>query len=254
MKGRSSSNSALAPTRQRLQTNNCTKKVRWTKDEDELLLSLIGKSESPNWSLIAASFPQKTTQQVTERWEKVLNPNLVKGSWTREEDETIIKFVQEFGSKNWTRLSSLLPGRIGKQCRERWRNHLDPSISHATWTKEEDDLLMSLHEKYGNAWVKISAFMPNRSDNAIKNRWNSTLHKLGKSEKAKSVVETTIPLAQESHLPFISFVSPFGLMSPLKLQKKDGEAAEAPASSPRVASSVASNREKLIGLIEGDRI
>lgn len=232
--------SALAPTRQRLQTNNCTKKVRWTKTEDELLISLVGNAESPSWSVIAASFPQKSTQQVTERWEKVLNPNIVKGSWTREEDETIIKFVQEFGSKNWTRLSALLPGRIGKQCRERWRNHLDPSISHSTWSKDEDALLMSLHEKYGNSWVKISTFMPNRSDNAIKNRWNSTLHKLSQSEKAKVVI-------QQSPRPFISFVSPLGMMSPLKFSKS------AAASSPRLEeSSVATNREKLLGLMEGD--
>lgn len=173
---------ALAPTRVRLKTNKCTKNKRWTKEEDELLFSLVKKSDSINWHQIASNFPNKTTQQVTERWEKVLDPVLVKGSWTREEDETIINFVRDNGCKNWTRLSSLLPGRIGKQCRERYRNHLDPNINHSNWTDEEDILLFKLHNQYGNKWVKISSMMPGRSDNSIKNRWNSTLKKIRNPE------------------------------------------------------------------------
>lgn len=175
---RRKANSALAPTRVRMQTNNCIKKVRWTKEEDELLFMLLKDVDNPNWPFIAKKFANKTTQQVSERWEKVLNPKLIKGSWTREEDQTIIKFVHENGSKNWTQLASLLPGRIGKQCRERWRNHLDPNINHSMWTNEEDLQLIKLHEKFGNSWVKISQMLPGRSDNAIKNRWNSTLKKI----------------------------------------------------------------------------
>lgn len=53
------------------------------------------------------------------RWQKVLNPNLVKGPWTKEEDETLLQLVQEFGPKNWSNIAKHLPGRIGKQCRER---------------------------------------------------------------------------------------------------------------------------------------
>jgi hypothetical protein len=85
--------------------------------------------------------------------------------------------VQQFGTKNWTRLADLLPGRIGKQCRERWRNHLDPGNNSQPWTLEEDMLLIQLHELHGNQWVKIAGMMPGRSDNHIKNRWNSTLKK-----------------------------------------------------------------------------
>lgn len=175
---RRKANPALAPTRVRMQTNNCTKKVRWTKEEDELLFQLLKDVDNPNWPFIAKNFPTKATQQVSERWEKVLNPKLIKGSWTLEEDQTIINFVRENGSKNWTQLAALLPGRIGKQCRERWRNHLDPSINHSMWSNEEDLQLIKFHEKFGNAWVKISQLMPGRSDNAIKNRWNSTLKKV----------------------------------------------------------------------------
>jgi hypothetical protein len=132
---------------------------------------------SPNWNELASLFPGKTPQQIAERWEKVLNPALTKGSWTREEDETIIKYVEQHGIKDWTKLAGLLPGRIGKQCRERWRNHLDPDVNHAPWTEQEDEILINCHETIGTKWVKIAEYLPGRSDNAIKNRWNSTLSK-----------------------------------------------------------------------------
>ena len=167
----------LAPTRARYKTNNCVKNVKWTKAEDELLIKIMSQKERPNYSKMVDSFSGKTGQQIAERWDKVLNPNLVKGSWTRHEDEVIIQYVKENGTRNWRNLCSLLPGRIGKQCRERWRNHLDPAINHSPWTEEEDELLIKLHREYGNKWVKISSMMKDRSDNAIKNRWNSTLKK-----------------------------------------------------------------------------
>lgn len=167
----------LAPTRARYKTNNCVKNVKWTKAEDELLIKIMSQKDRPNYSKMVDHFSGKTGQQIAERWDKVLNPNLVKGSWTRHEDEVIIQYVKENGTRNWRNLCSLLPGRIGKQCRERWRNHLDPSINHSPWTEEEDELLIKLHREYGNKWVKISSMMKDRSDNAIKNRWNSTLKK-----------------------------------------------------------------------------
>lgn len=167
----------LAPTRIRQKVTTSMKHTRWTQEEDDLLIDLVSKSEHVNWSEITKNFTGKTVQQVSERWGKVVNPNLVKGSWTRQEDEIIIDFVRQYGTKNWTKLASFLPGRIGKQCRERWRNHLDPDVNRDPWSPDEDNTLIALHEQYGNQWVKISSLMPGRSDNSIKNRWNSTLRK-----------------------------------------------------------------------------
>lgn len=98
--------------------------------------------------------------------------------WTTYEDQIIKEFVEENGARNWTKLALKLPGRLGKQCRERWRNFLDPCVKHEPWTKEEDQKLIELHEIYGNQWVKIAHFLPGRSDNTIKNRWNSTVKKI----------------------------------------------------------------------------
>jgi hypothetical protein len=168
---------SLAPTRARNKVSNVSNNTKWTQDDNEYLTQLVGEHPNPDWSDLACHFPGKTAQQISERWEKVLNPVLVKGSWSREEDEAVVRFVHENGTKEWTKLAAMLPGRIGKQCRERWRNHLDPDVNRDPWTDEEDQILMEMHEKIGSKWVKIAEFLPHRSDNAIKNRWNSTLKK-----------------------------------------------------------------------------
>lgn len=57
----------------------------------------------------------------------------------------------------------------------RWHNHLDPSIKHSEWTTEEDEILIERHKEFGNSWARLASYLPGRTDNNIKNRWNSTL-------------------------------------------------------------------------------
>lgn len=174
----------IAPTRNRSHSNGLGRNCKWTPEEDALLAKIVQGSESVNWKAAEAQFPGKTSQQIFERWTKVLDPTLLKGSWTREEDETIITFVRTYGCRSWTKLAKMLPGRIGKQCRERWMNHLNPDISRGPWTPAEDYQLLLLHEQYGNSWSKIAMMMPTRGDNMIKNRWYSTISKKTKEEVA----------------------------------------------------------------------
>lgn len=180
---------ALAPTRVRKQQSKQTTKATWTLEEDELLTHLVTQSHTNSWSALAKYFPSKTAPQIAGRWEKVLNPNLVKGSWTREEDQVILNFVQQNGDKDWAKLALMLNGRTGKQCRERFKNHLDPNVMRNPWTPEEDQRLIDLHAQFGNAWTKISNFFDGRTDNCIKNRWNSTIKKrLERLEKGEPLV------------------------------------------------------------------
>lgn len=217
---------ALAPTRSRPQTTSAS----WTPEEDNLLSFLMNEKPRQSWPQILSHFPDKTMQQVSARWEKVLNPMLVKGSWTREEDLQIMAWVEKNGPRDWVHLAQSLPGRIGKQCRERWVNHLSPDVNKARWTEEEDERLIALHEQLGNQWTKIAAHFEGRSDNSIKNRWNSTLKrrleriakgeplmkKRGRKPKAETQMassdvesDCTSPVSEKVKIPPISTLGNF---------------------------------------------
>ena len=77
---------------------------------------------------------EKPEGSVSHRWQKVVNPSLIKGPWTPEEDQLVLLLVEKNGPQKWTSIAENLPGRIGKQCRERWHNHLNPNIKKDNWS------------------------------------------------------------------------------------------------------------------------
>ncbi|KAL9644251.1 hypothetical protein ABK040_005712 [Willaertia magna] len=125
----------------------------------------------------------------------------IKGSWTEEEDKKLLDLVQNHGAKRWSFIAQGLPGRVGKQCRERYLNHLDPKINKKAWTEEEDAVIVEMHEKHGNQWAKISRVLEGRTANAVKNHWNSTLSKKLEKLKKGEIDDGTVSSGENPQYP-----------------------------------------------------
>lgn len=96
-------------------------------------------------------------------------------SWTPEEDRLLLELIRTHGPRNWSQIAEGLEGRVGKQCRERWRNHLDPGIRRDPFTPKEDELILKLVNDVGTRWSKIAERLPGRTENMVKNRYYCNL-------------------------------------------------------------------------------
>ncbi|XP_066359317.1 MYB-like transcription factor 4 [Miscanthus floridulus] len=97
-----------------------------------------------------------------------------KGAWTKEEDQRLVAYIKAHGEGCWRSLpkaAGLM--RCGKSCRLRWINYLRPDLKRGNFTQEEDELIIKLHQILGNKWSLIAARLPGRTDNEIKNYWNT---------------------------------------------------------------------------------
>ena len=112
--------------------------------------------------------------------------------WTAEEDAKLLALVQQGqGKVRWSVVGAHMEGRSGKQCRERWHNHLSPDVNKTKWSAEEDRAIVEAVHLYGTRWSEIVKMFPGRTDNAIKNRWNSMLRK--EERRRKRVEEQDDP-------------------------------------------------------------
>ena len=107
---------------------------------------------------------------------KLTKPKQKRQRFTEEEDNIIIEDVGDERYPNWNAIAEKIPGKTGRQCRERYQHYLSPKLSREPWTPEEDALIRKLHKQYGPNWAMIAAsFGGKRTNNNVKNRWNNHL-------------------------------------------------------------------------------
>jgi len=170
---------------------------KWTEEEDELLRKAVELNVSKNWKTIAKSVPGRNEQQCIQRWKNVLACNFKKGAWSPEEDQILWSIIEAHKGQDddgWDKDAARALNRTPKQCRERWENAMNPNLCNKEFTKEEDDVILSLHDKLGNQWKKIAAFLNGRTGNRVKSRFQSLQKKTKTFHEGSQLPDATMTI------------------------------------------------------------
>ncbi|XP_073054847.1 transcription factor GAMYB-like [Primulina eburnea] len=133
-------------------------------------------SESEEWMNSKNGMDSPSVDDISSSGNMGANGPLKKGPWTTAEDAILVEYVTKHGEGNWNAVqkhSGL--ARCGKSCRLRWANHLRPDLKKGAFSPEEERHIIELHAKMGNKWARMAAELPGRTDNEIKNYWNTRI-------------------------------------------------------------------------------
>ncbi|KAK6920837.1 SANT/Myb domain [Dillenia turbinata] len=150
----------------------------WTKAEDMNLLLIVQEKGIDNWMDISVSLgTNRTPFQCLVRYQRSLNASILRSEWTKEEDAQLREAVQTYGESNWQVVASMLEGRTGTQCSNRWNKTLHPSRQRVgRWTSNEDKRLKVAVMLFGpKTWRKIAEFVPGRTGVQCRERWANCL-------------------------------------------------------------------------------
>ncbi|KAI8967452.1 hypothetical protein BDF20DRAFT_901148 [Mycotypha africana] len=167
--------------------NNDNSKKKWTAEEDKLLARGVKIFGNHNWQMVASIMEGRTGQQCLHRWQKAINPTIIKKKkWSEEEDNQLKRAVQLYGAGQWKKVQRLIPGRTDAQCRERYMNVLHPSLKKEPLTEEESKLLMDLIRQHGTKWSYLARLMPGRTDNFLLKQYKRIIREQQGKKKKKA--------------------------------------------------------------------
>ncbi|KAK2387211.1 myb domain protein [Trifolium repens] len=136
--------------------------------------------------------------------------SLKKGPWTTAEDAILIDYVTKHGEGNWNAVQRNTGlNRCGKSCRLRWANHLKPNLKKGAFSPDEEKLIVELHAQFGNKWARMATLLPGRTDNEIKNYWNTRIKRRQRLDTSPTPLSSSSPLSFTFQRPTPLLSSPF---------------------------------------------
>lgn len=171
-------------------------KKPWGKDESRRLAELVNQHGfEGQWEKIAVDLnTNRTASQCFSHYQAESNLSNAKRKWTLEDDESLKEAVDLLGDRNWQQVASMVSGRTGQQCLQRWMKSINPAIRRSRWTLEEDDALRGAVGVYGvGNWTKVQRYTPGRTDMQCRERWMNVLDPSIKHEAFSEEVCSRVP-------------------------------------------------------------